>query len=185
MNYQQSNYYGGDFSDKYHTQRTSMYAPESSTNDVFGHSMKRMGGINDEIYNFSQKVAYNNENQLYGNMFQQGPGYIENRITTDRKDIIFEKDLEEKKENFEKDTSLPEDYENEKHSSWLLLLLFILLFIAIDYWVRSANSILSKYLLKVKKLKPVHLIIMAVFFTLTFVLIANYSGISLRRFEIL
>ncbi len=72
-----------------------------------------------------------------------------------------------------------------KVSPYLTLLLFILLFIAIDYWIRASNSIIKRYVFKGNKMKSWHLLALAVIVTALFITIAYFSNISLRFFEIL
>lgn len=65
---------------------------------------------------------------------------------------------------------------------WMLALL-ILLFIAIDYWVRGSDLLLQKYLFKDKKLEPWHLFIIAIIVTAVFLIASYFSNTSIKFFE--
>lgn len=68
-------------------------------------------------------------------------------------------------------------------SPYLALLLFIILFIAIDYWIRGSNMLLEKYLLKGRSIEPWHLFAIAVVITFIFIGLAYYLQVSVKLFE--
>jgi len=86
--------------------------------------------------------------------------------------------------NYLDDTSASEKSTVSLSQYWALGI-FILLFIAINYWILSGEAFLNKYFFKGSKPEPWHFLAIAIILTLVFFIISYFSGISIKVFETL
>lgn len=107
-----------------------------------------------------------------------------------------------KVENYSNDESFeliePADTENYEHnlaserlvikssvSPWLLFLLFLMAFIAFDFWATAGHSFIEEKLLKGNKPNWIQTALLALFITIVFLLIIYFTGVPLTQFETL